>query len=256
MSHDHLGSPLPYPGRVAGSFALPPKGIVLHSSRSGRMLTPAGEPWTVMHEFQSTCNWAKNPANEWGWNITIGPNVWAAHMRATEFGINCGTKASSQYLAVEFSQALLGQPIVQEQVAAFAAMWREYIVPVWPHLVALEAVDRLLLPHHSEMPQGKSDGKSDVYPAGSADTDLFRARIRAALRGGPADEDALLEARWQANKARLGAKLFKAKLTQPYYTGSVLVCERGILTPTTSIDANVVDDWVSYHEGSGTLVRY
>jgi hypothetical protein len=182
-AHDHLGAPLPYPGRVAGEFALPPKGIVLHSSRSGCTLTPAGEPWTTMHEFQSTCNWAKNAANEYGWNVTVGPNVWAAHMRPTQYGINCGTKASGEYLAVEFSQALLGQPIVQEQVTAFAAMWRDYIVPVWPHLAATEAANRLLLPAHSEMPQGVADGKTDPWPKATAELDQFRARLRAALKG-------------------------------------------------------------------------
>src|SRR6185503_2174048 len=102
MSHDHL--PPHYPSKaIKGTFAAPPKGIVLHSSRSGRTLTPDGEPWTAMHEFGSTCSWAMSAANEYGWNLTIGPGVWAIHMTAVQWGINCGTKASSEYLAVEFS---------------------------------------------------------------------------------------------------------------------------------------------------------
>lgn len=79
----------------------------------------------------------------------------------------------------------------------------------------------------------------------------------AALVAPPTNDDTRMEAAYQADAARLGTQLFAGQLTRDYYTGPVLVCERGVITPTgQTISGNIVDDWVGLNETAGTLTRY
>lgn len=72
-------------------------------------------------------------------------------------------------------------------------------------------------------------------------------------------EDALLEAEYQRNRTRLGAKRFKATIDRPYLRGPVLVCDRGWCgvgaTTTTALEQGGMDDLVTYLEGAGVLKR-
>lgn len=57
-------------------------------------------------------------------------------------------------------------------------------------------------------------------------------------------DDQRMEAYYQANAARLGAKKYAAQLQLHYYHGPGLVCQNGVVTPTgEAIAGNIVDDW-------------
>ena len=161
-----------YRGRPAGTFATPPAGIILHGSRSGK----AGNP--PMDEFLGTCRWAVDPESGLCWHATIGPNVWAAHLTAREWGYHA-PEHSRRYLGVEFAQPTVNDSITDAQVAAFVAWYRRELLPAWPTMTPAA----LLLPAHAEMSSGKKDGKSDPYPIGDARLGDLRARIYAALAG-------------------------------------------------------------------------
>ena len=163
-----------YRGRPAGTFATPPAGIILHGSRSGK----AGNP--PMDEFLGTCRWAVDPESGLCWHATIGPNVWAAHLTAREWGYHA-REHSRRYLGVEFAQPTVNDAITDAQVAAFVGWYRAEVLPVWPTMTPAG----LLLPSHSEMPAGKRDGKSDPFPLGDPRNDELRARIYAALAEPP-----------------------------------------------------------------------
>lgn len=156
-------------GRVAGTFAVQPRGVILHGSRSGKRQD-------ALKEYSGTVNWAVgNPAGL-GWHATIGPGVYGAHMTARQWGWNA-REHSRDFLAVEFAQPTIDDPITDAMVAAFVEWWRIEVAPVWPALTPRV----LLLPMHSELPAGKRDGKTDAFRAGSAEADDLRRRIYAAL---------------------------------------------------------------------------
>lgn len=142
------------PGTVGGAFGTTPAGTILHGSRSGRR-------WGMPTEYDHCRSYAASGI-ELGWNLTVGEDAVSAHMPPDRWGWNA-RRASSRYLAVEFAQANLGDPITDGQVRAFC--W--WIVAVarkrWPGLPAN-------FPTHAEVEQrgetGAIDGKSDVEPFG------------------------------------------------------------------------------------------
>lgn len=161
----------------SGTFATVPKGIILHGSRSGI----AGNP--KAQEYTSCANWEIANPDDLGWNATIGENIVAVHLTPSQWGWNA-RQASDDYLAVEFAQATVDEPITDAQVAAFCDWVKTRVLPVWPSLSRF-------FPTHAEL-DGTSeygpyhDGKTDVYPKGSAATNDLRARITAGLSASPA----------------------------------------------------------------------
>lgn len=158
---------LDVPGHIAGHFHSPPRGIILHATRSGK----AGR--SEADEFGATLKFVASGAGGLGWHATVGPGLVALHLPAQRWGWNA-REHSSEYLAIEFSQAQLGDPISDASIEA-AAWWIEHVArPAWPDLP-------LNLVHHSELPAGIRDGKTDVAPRGSAEAESIRERLRRLL---------------------------------------------------------------------------
>jgi hypothetical protein len=157
---------------VAGVFAAPPRGIILHGSRSGR-----SQP--VDLEFDGTRRYAVNEPNGYGWSATVGEDAVSIHMAPDQWGWNA-RGASSHYLAVEFAQGTGSDPITDGQVRAFCWLVRAEWVPRWPAL----PIDHL--PTHAELDGtpiygGQYDGKTDVFSRGARAADKLRDRIQARL---------------------------------------------------------------------------
>jgi hypothetical protein len=154
----------------AGRFGSVPKGVILHSSRSGARKT-------CHEEFEGTAAW--NGANPDGlaWNATVGDDEIAIHLGPAEWGWNA-RRASSQYLAVEFAQPTEAVAVTDGQVRAFCWWLRSRVLPQWPALARN-------FPTHAEVEArgetGQRDGKSDVFPMGDPRADELRARIAARL---------------------------------------------------------------------------
>lgn len=75
--------------------------------------------------------------------------------------------------------------------------------------------------------------------------------------GGGVSDDATMEAVYQQHKAWLQAKRFKGRLMRDFYSGVVLVCDGGVVTPTGVLSpGRVMDDWQEYNVDHGTLIRY
>ena len=247
-----------------GAFPAAPIGLLLHSSRSGRAPTTELPSARVYREYSGTVAWCQSPSNGGiGWHVTVGemvdgspiyaihlpPDQWAYHVR----------ELSSQYLGLEFSQPTVDEPISNAQVQAAAHWIVSRVFPRWPFLT----LKTLLLPGHSETVPGKRDGKTDPYPAGDPHLDDLRRRLRSAIGSLQQPEppastpDALMEAVYHAHASTLGAKRFAGELRRDYYTGPVLVCDGGIVTPSGLLDSGrVTDDWTSLNEAAGTLSRY
>jgi hypothetical protein len=219
------------PGQAAGAFVEQPAGVILHGSRGGAR--------DLEREYRGTAAWATANPDGLCWNATIGEGIYCIHLNAREWGWNARAE-SRLYLAVEFAQPRLTSPISDAMVAAFAAWFAAEAAPVWPGLQP----STVELPMHSELKSGARDGKSDAFLAGSADAINLRARIRLALGLGQAGEDARMEAYYQMNAERLGAKKYAAILSLHYYHGRALVCANGVVTPAgETIAGNIVDDW-------------
>lgn len=191
LAAQQLGTPTPSTGDVvyenfrdpapAGRFGRTPKGIILHGSRSGI----AGNPKD--REYTACANWEVNNPNDLGWNATIGERKVAIHLPPQEWGWNARA-ASDDYLAVEFAQATVDDPITDAQVTAFADWVKTRVLVAWPGLP-------MHMPTHAEVEKsgetGQVDGKSDVFPAGDSRADELRSRIMAALNidSGPPPPD-------------------------------------------------------------------
>jgi len=161
------------PGVIAGWFASPPQGVIIHSTRSG---TNNNE----RQEFDTTVNYVKAGASGLGWHATIGPNIIAGHMPANQWGWNA-RQHSSAYLAVELAQAKLGQPISDAIIDATAYWIRHYAATTYPDLLhKIAANPQAALPMHSELQAGIADGKTDAAPRG-AEAEAMRQRILARL---------------------------------------------------------------------------
>lgn len=159
-----VSAPSPF---VAGELTAP-RGLLLHGSRSGI----AGRDALV--EYQACRDWAMNPNNGGlGWHASIGPGIVAVHMGPTVYGWNCGSH-SSEWIAVEFAQPTIDDAIDDSQVDAYCWWVRNEVLAAWPNL-----------PHvimaHSELNQGQREGKTDVFPRGSAALEEVKQRIRERL---------------------------------------------------------------------------
>ena len=169
LQQPKLGNELPEPsithvaGRIAGSFTIPPMGVILHGSRSG-------QPYTVEQEYMATVNHVRNGANGLGWNITVGNGVVCEHMTPRYWGWNA-RGASNRHLAVEFAQANLGDLITDAQIDAFCWYFTNVMKVAWPGMPRA-------FPYHSELPEGVADGKTDPEPRGEHSV---RDRILARL---------------------------------------------------------------------------
>lgn len=247
-----------YPGHAAGRFVSRPRGVILHSSRSGIASRDTAT------EFVKTCEWAVSNRIEeggevyhLGWNATIGEAAYAVHLPATEWGWNAH-EHSPLFLAVEFSQPTVNHPISDKQVDAFVAWYRREALPVWPGLDILAAG---AMPAHSETAAGIRVGKSDPFPRGSVALEFLRRRIVAGLSvGDPAD--AALESYWLAHRARLGEKKIPGAglLRRPWGGAKVAFYERGVLAyrdgAVVEITGNVIDDFRTYAQADDSLILY
>lgn len=153
-------------GTSAGAFAATPRGVILHGSRSGA-------PNTTHQEFVGTARYATVEPNGLGWNATVGSDEIAIHMAYNRWGWNARA-ASSHYLAVEFAQAHVSDPIDDGQVRAFC--W--FFAGARKTWLGLPAT----FPTHAELdgtPEygGYLDGKTDVFPKGDPRTTNLRKRI-------------------------------------------------------------------------------
>ena len=155
------------PGNIAGQFTGTPSGVILHGTRSG-------QPYDIKHEYHATLNYVRSGAGGLGWNITVGQGKYCDHIAPESWGWNA-RGASSRYLAAEFAQAHLGDEISNEQISAFCWWFVNVARVAWPSLPKV-------FPNHSDLPEGVSDGKSDVEPRGQHSV---RDRILAGLEGVP-----------------------------------------------------------------------
>jgi hypothetical protein len=155
-------------GTIGGRYTSQPVGVILHGSRSG----VAGR--SVEAEYHGTRGYAASGI-ELGWTCTVGNDAVSLHMTPAHWGWNA-RGASSRYLAVEFAQPTVAYTITDAQVRAFC-WWLQYIaLAQWPDLP-------FHFPMHSELPEGKADGKSDTYLPSDPRADDLRQRIAACLRG-------------------------------------------------------------------------
>ena len=158
----------------SGQFAVVPKGVILHGSRSAL----AGNPTHA--EFEGTARYQGTNAGGLGWNATIGDDEIAIHLDPGEWGWNARA-ASRHYLAVEFAQPRESDLIGDGQVRAFCWWLRAHVFRRWPD-------QPRQFPTHAEVEQsgetGQLDGKTDVFHFGSPLADELRARIAARLQDG------------------------------------------------------------------------
>jgi hypothetical protein len=109
------------------------------------------------------------------------------------------------------------------------------------------------------VPQGISDGKSDVYPRYDERINPLRAKLRLAM--GVLTDDQKLELVYQQNAAAYGEKLYSGQLDRPYYVGRILRTVHALLTPDgrnliAATPGGVLDDVEVYWESQGVLQRY
>jgi hypothetical protein len=156
---------------VAGQFTSQPDGLILHGSRSG-------QHWTLGQEFDVTRRYCVNNPEGLSWQATIGEDRYSVHMDSRSWGWSA-REHSYRYLALEFSQANLGDPISDAQVRAAVAWVKAEALKSWP---LLNLTKPGALPTHAELPAGVRDGKTDAYELGDSRADDLRRRILAQLR--------------------------------------------------------------------------
>ena len=159
-----ISKPTPH---IAGTFTGTPKGFLLHGSRSGIARNPKDK------EALATSNWALNNPEGLSWHASIGEHEVYIHMEAYQWGWNARS-ASDDYIAVEFAQATVTEPITSLQVQAFAQYVRNLVLPTYPNIP-------MVFVTHADVEKsgetGKIDGKTDVFPYGSAEAEGLKQRI-------------------------------------------------------------------------------
>jgi hypothetical protein len=158
---------------AAGQFAVRPRGIILHGSRSDQ----AGRP--THQEFLGTAAYQGTNPGDLGWNATIGNDEIAIHLEANEWGYNAFS-ASKVYLAVEFAQPTVNDPISDGQVRAFCWWMRKYVLARWPDL-SLHFPTHSDVEHTGEIGHAPS-GKTDVFPYNDPRAAELQNRILTRLR--------------------------------------------------------------------------
>lgn len=136
-------------GHVEGVFSTQPKGILVHSTRS---TSPVNNQ---LQEFYGTINYVRQGADGLGWNATCGPNILAIHMQANQWAWNA-REDSLNYIAIEHAQPNLDGPIDDNTLKASAYYIKHYVLLMYPNI-------NINIVHHSELPAGKRDGKTDVF---------------------------------------------------------------------------------------------
>jgi hypothetical protein len=143
-----------------------PLGIIVHGSRSEQ------SERTIDEEFTGTVSYASGGADGKAWNVTVGDRCWARHAGPQKWGWNA-REHSSDYLAVEFAQPNLGDPITDGQIEAYVDWYVTDVVPWWGRVVTPTVM-------HAALLAGIRDGKSDLFPIGR-EGDAFQARLRRAV---------------------------------------------------------------------------
>lgn len=161
---------------IQGKFAATPKGVILHGSESGSTTN------TVYEEWVGTCKYVQKGALRFtktgepyyvSWNATIGEDIVGRHMKPGTWGWNAGEE-SALFIGVELAHARTVLSISDAQVNALAWYIADECRGAFPTMP-------LFFPLHSELPQGISVGKVDLYPRGSVVGNDFRKRLMVRL---------------------------------------------------------------------------
>lgn len=156
---------------IQGRFDKQPDFLLLHGTR--------GEKASRREEFDSNRRYCVTNGLGLAWHVTVGENAYSVHMPATEWGYHA-FEASKRSIGMEFAQPDGSWGISDAQVEAAAHYLLAEVAPVWPKMnLAIQGGMR----HHSEIPEGKRVGKTDVYPNGDVRCDQLRERIIEALGG-------------------------------------------------------------------------
>jgi hypothetical protein len=160
-------------GNSTSPFPAPPRGFILHGSRSGSTTN------TKAQEAAGTANWCVINPNDLSWHATIGENEYYIHMPMNRWGWNARS-ASNDYIAVEFAQAQRGEAISEAQIDAFVHFVQNEVLPVYPNMP-------LVMKTHADVEKsgetGVIDGKDDVFAYQSAESDDIKRRILSKLQG-------------------------------------------------------------------------
>lgn len=152
-------------GNVIGTL-LDPEGCILHGTRSD-------QPYNKREEYDSTVNYVRNGTDGiTGWNVTIAEDRYCEHMSPKQWGWNARGH-SRLFIAAEFAQAKVGEPITDKQLDMFEHWWRFKVKPAHPNIP-------LFFINHSELEAGIADGKTDAARRG-AEAEALRERIMERL---------------------------------------------------------------------------
>lgn len=159
-------------GNIAGQYAVMPKGVILHGTRSGNPNNDVDE------EFNGTLNYVRNGANDLGWNATVGDGIIAIHMHPSDWGWHARA-CSYKYVGIEIAQAVESIDITDKQIETIAWYLRNYVYKYWsnmPHTLVT----------HSEVDGtadygGQYDGKTDVFSRGNPKAQELKDAILALI---------------------------------------------------------------------------
>ncbi len=200
-------------------FAVPPKGFILHGSRSG----VSGRSKET--EYQGCANWCLVNPDDLSWHATIGENKYAVHMDMKRWGWNARA-ASKNYIAVEFAQATVNEPITDAQVAAFVHFVKTIVQPAWKE-IPLNLVTHADVERNGET--GTIDGKTDVFPFNSKEAAELKERI---MKEFGQESKFSFQFGFKDKAEELGYNVVGNPLENEYYVGdhhSIQVTENGFM---------------------------
>jgi hypothetical protein len=158
-----------------GQYPAPPKGFLLHGSRSGVVAN------STLEEFWGTAHFTKSRQDGLAYTATIGTDMVSWGLPMAHWGWHARL-ASSQLVGCEFAQPVTGVPIDDGQMRAFCWLVRQARA-VWPQIplrfVTHAEVDANRTP---DIPYGPVDGKTDCAPFKDPMADQLRQRILVELR--------------------------------------------------------------------------
>lgn len=252
---------------IAGSFLFgQPSYLVMHGTRSGT-------DNTIREEFDGNRAYVVTNTKGYSWHVTVGEDAYSVHLPMDKWGWHAN-EDSQRSLGVEFAQPTVNHTINEAQVRAFCAWFKAEVLPVYPFFnLAAEGKMRM----HSELLSGQRQGKTDVYPLGSARWPVLREQIIEQLGGvgqpgtgggphdhltppnGLVDPNQVLEAYQQrldvSAKVLLGAPLYRGVVRGRSHWGEdaihVLRLERGLLGvvngTVVNLTGHALDDWQTDH---------